>query len=41
MARELFGDAYVDHFVRSRRHEVSDYLRQVTDWEVRRYLELF
>lgn len=40
-ARTLFGDAFVDHFVRSRRHEVKDYLRQVTDWEIRRYLELF
>lgn len=40
-ARALFGDAYVEHFVRSRRHEVTDYLRQVTPWEIRRYLELF
>ncbi len=40
-ARDIFGDAFVDHLVRSRRHEVRDYLRQVTDWEIRRYLELF
>ncbi|MBN9888925.1 glutamine synthetase family protein [Salipiger abyssi] len=40
-ARALFGDGFVDHFVRSRRYEVQDYLRQVTDWEIRRYLELF
>lgn len=40
-ARDLLGDTFVDHWVRSRRHEVSDYLRQVTHWEIRRYIELF
>ena len=39
-ARALFGDVFVDHFVRSRRFEAADYLREVTPWELRRYLEL-
>lgn len=41
MARTLFGDTFIDHFVRSRRYEVQDYLRQVTHWEIKRYIELF
>jgi len=40
-ARSLFGDSFVDHFVRSRRFEVQDYLRHVTQWEIERYIELF
>lgn len=39
-AREFFGDTFVDQFVRARRFEVADYLRQVTPWEVERYIEL-
>lgn len=39
-ARALFGDAFVDHIAESRRFEVADYMRQVTPWELRRYLEL-
>ena len=40
-ARTLMGDAFIDHWVRSRRHEVSDYLRHVSAWEIERYIELF
>jgi glutamine synthetase len=39
-ARELLGDAFVDHFVRTREWEVRQYERAVTTWELERYLEL-
>jgi glutamine synthetase len=32
IARELFGDAFVDHFAGTRRHEIGLYKRVVTDW---------
>ncbi len=38
MARTLFGDDFVDSFVESRRVEFSVYQRQVSEWEIRRYL---
>jgi len=40
LARELFGDAFVDHFVRTRRWEWAQYQNAVTDWEMRRYFEI-
>lgn len=40
LARELFGDAFVDHFVRTRRWEWSQYQDAVTDWEMKRYFEI-
>jgi len=40
LARELFGDAFVDHFVTSRRWEWRQYSQAVTDWERRRYFEI-
>ena len=39
-ARELFGDAFVDHFVASRDWEVREYERHVNDWQLKRYFEL-
>ena len=39
LARSLFGDPFVDHYVHTRRWEVSQYQRAVTDWELRRYFE--
>ena len=40
LARDLFGDAFVDHFVRTRRWEWGQYQDAVTDWEMRRYFEI-
>jgi glutamine synthetase len=40
LARELLGDEWVNHFVQTREWEVRRYNRAVTDWELRRYLEL-
>jgi glutamine synthetase len=39
-ARELLGDGFVDHFVRTREWEVRRFERAVTTWELERYLEL-
>jgi len=39
VAREVFGDDFVEHFGGTREHEVKLWEEAVTDWEVRRYLE--
>jgi glutamine synthetase len=39
-ARELLGEEFVDHYVRTREWEVRQYERAVTSWELERYLEL-
>ena len=39
-ARELLGEGFVDHFVRTREWEVRRFERAVTTWELERYLEL-
>ena len=40
LARESFGADFVEHFVATRRWEVSEYDKAVTNWDRRRYLEL-
>ncbi|KAI9739210.1 MAG: hypothetical protein M1834_007423 [Cirrosporium novae-zelandiae] len=40
LAREVFGDEFVDHFGGTREHEVKLWEEAVTDWEVRRYIEM-
>src|SRR5207253_4783970 len=37
VARAVLGDAFVDHYVRTRDWEVRQFERHVTDWELRRY----
>jgi glutamine synthetase len=39
-ARELFGETFVDHFVRTREWEWRQFQDAVTDWELRRYFEI-
>jgi len=39
-ARELLGDAFVEHFVATRRWEWRQFARAVTDWETARYFEV-
>ena len=39
-AREYLGQDFVEHFVATRRWEVSEYDKAVTNWDRRRYLEL-
>lgn len=40
VARELFGDAFTEHFVMTREWEWRQHLKSVTDWEYRRYFEI-
>jgi glutamine synthetase len=40
VARQLLGDAFVDHFVRTREWEWRQYNDAVTDWELKRYFEI-
>ena len=40
LAREAFGSDFVEHFVATRRWEVSEYDKAVTNWDRKRYLEL-
>jgi glutamine synthetase len=39
-AREILGAEFVDHYVMTRKWEVSEFERAVTDWESRRYFEM-
>ncbi|WP_010487639.1 glutamine synthetase family protein [Pseudomonas sp. S9] len=39
-AREMFGDAFVEHFAASREWEEREYRRHVSDWELERYFEI-
>jgi glutamine synthetase len=39
-ARAILGDAFVDHYVMTRKWEVLEFDRAVTDWESRRYFEM-
>ena len=38
-AREILGEGFVDHYVRTRDWEVRQFERAVTDWEMKRYFE--
>jgi glutamine synthetase len=40
LARELFGEAFTDHFVRTREWEWRQFGQVVTDWELKRYFEI-
>ena len=40
LAREILGETFVDHFVRTRVWEWRQFRDAVTDWELRRYFEV-
>jgi glutamine synthetase len=40
LAKELFGATFVDHFTRTREWEWRQFAQVVTDWELKRYLEI-
>lgn len=40
LANELFGEPFVDHFIRSREWEWNQFTQKVTDWELKRYFEI-
>lgn len=39
-ARELFGDAFVDHYASTREWEEREFRKHITDWEMNRYFEI-
>jgi glutamine synthetase len=39
VARSVFGDEFVDHYVKTREHEWRIWESSVTDWELKRYME--
>jgi len=40
LAKELFGEAFVDHFTQTRFWEWRQFSKVVTDWELKRYFEI-
>ncbi|MCW9707177.1 glutamine synthetase family protein [Fodinibius salsisoli] len=40
LSQELFGETFVDHFIRTREWEWKQFSKQVTDWELKRYFEI-
>lgn len=40
MARTLFGDAFVKHYVATRTWECREYRKHISDWELQRYFEI-
>lgn len=40
MARLTLGDEFVDHYAATRRHELRLWNLAVTDWELKRYMEV-
>ncbi len=40
IAKELFGDGFVQHFTQTREWEVKQFAKAVTDWEIKRYFEI-
>lgn len=40
VANELFGEDFVDHFIRTREWEWQQFENEVTDWELKRYFEI-
>lgn len=39
-AKDLFGAEFVEHFIASRRWEVREYQKAITDWQLQRYFEI-
>ncbi|MBS1596948.1 MAG: glutamine synthetase [Bacteroidetes bacterium] len=40
VAKELFGETFVEHFTGTREWEWRQFSKMVTDWELKRYLEI-
>ena len=40
VARDWFGDDFVDHYAATREWEWRQWLDSVTDWEMKRYFEI-
>ena len=39
--REALGDHIFDHFILNKRREWADYIKEIHDWELERYLERY
>lgn len=39
-ARDVFGDAFIDHYAATREWEEREFRKSVTDWELARYFEI-
>jgi len=39
-ARELFGDAFVEHYAATREWEEREFRKHISDWELSRYFEI-
>lgn len=40
VARELFSDAFIDHYAATRNWEQREFNKHITDWEMERYFEI-
>ncbi len=40
VARDMFGDTFVDHYAATREWEERQFRRHITDWEMERYFEI-
>lgn len=40
IAREIFGDVFVEHYSYTREHESAEQLKAITDWQLNRYFEI-
>jgi len=40
VARELFGDEFIEHYASTREWEEREFRKHVTDWELERYFEI-
>ena len=40
IAKELFGEAFVEHYTQTRLWEHRQFAKSVTDWELKRYFEI-
>ena len=40
VAKELFGEAFIDHFIYTREWEWEQFSKNVSDWELKRYFEI-
>ncbi len=40
IAKQLFGEAFVSHFTKTREWEWQQFMNTVTDWELKRYFEI-
>jgi glutamine synthetase len=40
MAKEWFGEKFVEHYTKSREWEIREYERNINDWQLKRYFEI-